>query len=312
MEPHAGLHRCLGSVLLADRRVHVEVAVAAHAPALVGGDRVLDLVRRVALDVTVLDGGLVGGVVRLLVLEEDRLPVLAVPPHVVLVEVPDEQAGGQDVVTVHPEAVVGPVGLPADALAVVGTPEPGVVDDRVVAVDHHAGGRLAGTRSADPDEHVLERGRVRRVVGRRALGTHLDEHRGVLRTGVDQESGQLHTVDVTDLDRGHPVVRDDRGQAQTEGDRAGAVDLDGLVHVVDARGEEQVQPLAYRRADGLRRRARLHHVEPAQRDRLALRGAVPRDAPRVGALGGDEDFVVLAVEVEEGLLAGDRSDLQVV
>ena len=64
--------------------------------------------------------------------------------------------------------VVGAVGLPAHPVAVVGPPDPGVVDDRVVVVDHHADGGLAGSGAADPDEHVVHGRRVGAVVGGRA------------------------------------------------------------------------------------------------------------------------------------------------
>src|SRR5947199_317816 len=71
---------CLEGVIAHHCRVDVEVAVAAQAPRLVRGHVGAHLVRGVAVD----RGGahprrLVGDVVRHLVLEEDRLAVLAVP-----------------------------------------------------------------------------------------------------------------------------------------------------------------------------------------------------------------------------------------
>ncbi len=91
--------------------------------------------------------------------------------HLVLLVVLDEQAGRQHVVAVDDQAVVGGVGGPADGagVAVVGAPGPDVVDERVVRVDDQAVGGLAGDVAADPEEHVLDRGRVARVAGRRAL-----------------------------------------------------------------------------------------------------------------------------------------------
>src|SRR5690606_18001259 len=133
-------------------------------------------------------------VVGLLVLEEDRAAAFAVPLHVVLVEVLDEQAGGEHVVAVDDHAVVAAVGLPADAVAVVGAPHPGVVDDGVPGVDHHGGGGPAGARAADPDEHVLHGDGVGRVVAGGALGPDFEQDGGVDGAGVDQEAGQPYAV----------------------------------------------------------------------------------------------------------------------
>src|SRR5436309_5821458 len=78
-----------------DRRIYVEKAVAAQAPALVRLHRVADLVggvteRRVGL----LPVRLARRVIRHLVLEHDRLAVLALPEHLVLLVVLDEEARG--------------------------------------------------------------------------------------------------------------------------------------------------------------------------------------------------------------------------
>ncbi len=87
----------------------VEVAVAAHAPGLVRLDGVADLVGGVAVDAVVLPGRLARRVVGHLVLEEDRLAVLAVPDQFVLLIVLDEQAVGRDVVAVDDHAGIGGV-----------------------------------------------------------------------------------------------------------------------------------------------------------------------------------------------------------
>ncbi len=149
------------------------------------------------------------------------------------------------------------------------------------------------------------------VVRRCVLGADLDQGLRVHRTRVDQEARELHPGHVTDLDRGHPVVRDDRGQAEAEGHGVRAVDGDRLVDVVDAGREQQVQALLHGRVDGGGVRPLLHDVELVQRNRLARRRPVaPGDAARVLALLRDEDLVVVAVEVEERLLAGDGRGVQ--
>src|SRR5665647_3159962 len=198
------LHACgvghLERVRCVQRRVHVGVDVAAQTPRLVRRDRIGHLVRRVAEDPIVLPGGLVRRVVRHLVLEEDRLAVLAVPEHVVLLEVLDEQTGRGHIVAVDDETGVGGVDSPPDTLAVVGAPGPDVVQDDVVAVDLERDGRLAGVRSADAEEDVLDAGRVGRIrpvvvlTGLAIPGVlraDLDKRGGVDTAGVDHEAGDV-------------------------------------------------------------------------------------------------------------------------
>ena len=111
-----------------------------------------------------LPGGLVRRVVRHLVLEEDRLAVLAVPDDVVLLVVLDEQAGGGDVVAVDDDAGVGGVrsssrrrcrGRRARPRCRRGSTLSLLTTRLVVA--------LPTCGAADPEEHVVERGRVGRV-----------------------------------------------------------------------------------------------------------------------------------------------------
>src|SRR5262245_13688967 len=62
---------------------------------------------------------------------------VAVPDSLVLLEVLDEEAIGGDVGAVHHHTIRGGVDVPAhrSGIAVVGAPEPGVVKQRIVAVD---------------------------------------------------------------------------------------------------------------------------------------------------------------------------------
>src|SRR5215469_17924216 len=117
-----------------DVRVHVGEDVTAHAVTLERLHVVGHLEGRPAEDAAVLVGGLVRRVVGQLVLEEDVFAVLADPDDVVLLEVLDEQPCRGDMVAVHHKAGVSGVDGPADRAgdAVVSTPDPQVVKDRVV------------------------------------------------------------------------------------------------------------------------------------------------------------------------------------
>src|SRR5262249_31305490 len=152
----------------------------------------------------------------------------------------DGQPVHRHVVTVDDQAVGRGVGGPSHAVGVVGAPEPQVVADDVVAVDHQALGGLADGSAADPEEDVVEHRRVGRVVGGGAGRADLHQRLGVGGPGVDEQTGQVHTVDVGGGDGGDPVVRHQGGQAQAQhhGVRPGDVQRAG--QVVDARGEQQV------------------------------------------------------------------------
>jgi hypothetical protein len=47
--------------------------------------------------------------------------------------------------------------VPADALAVIGAPDPGVVDERAVGVDAQVHVGLAHVGASDAEEYVVER-----------------------------------------------------------------------------------------------------------------------------------------------------------
>ena len=82
--------------------------------------------------------------------------MIAVPEHLELLVMLDEEAIDGDVVAVDDEAIVADVLVPADAGAVVGAPDPGVIDDGVVAVDFEIDLGAANARSADAEEDIVE------------------------------------------------------------------------------------------------------------------------------------------------------------
>src|SRR6185369_14166638 len=266
------------------------------APQLVGLHPVGDLVRGPAENSVVLPGGLVRRVVGQFILEEHGAAVLTVPDDVVLLVMLDEQAGRGDVVAVDDDAVAAGVDIPADRSwhAVVGAPGPEVVDQHVVTVDLEGHVSLANVRSTDPEVHIADRGgifRVTPVVVALRLAD-LQEHRRVLRTGVDREAGQ---DDAGDVGHGHRYGAVDGGEgrlAETEHDRVRALDIDALPYVVHARREDEVTAEGELVVDLLDRVGRFDHEEVRQRDGTAgSQTLVPGDAARVRAGRRNADVV---------------------
>ena len=131
---------------------------------------------------------------------------------------------------------------------------------------------------------------------------------GVGRARVEQQAVDPDAVHVGDLHGVHAVVRDEGREADAEHDRVRVGDVERLVDVVDAGGEEQVAALGQRRVDlrgGVRRGG---HEELAHRQRGAGgRAAGPAGAGRVGPQAGHEHVVVAGgVDVEVRDVARDR------
>ena len=113
-----------------------EDAVDAEAPGFVAGDGVGDFVGGPAVGVGGAgEAGLVRGIIGNLGLVEVSAAGVAIPEDLELLVVLDEEAVDSDIVAVDDEAVGAGVAGPADSGTVIGAPDPGVIDDRVVAVD---------------------------------------------------------------------------------------------------------------------------------------------------------------------------------
>ncbi len=125
----------------------------------------------------------------------------------------DRQAQSRDVGPVHNQAIGGSVHGPPEgsSVSVVRAPYPGVVDNHIVAIDFEA--FCSGSRrgAANAEEDIVDRGRVAGVANARvrARNTYLQEDRRVDRTGIDEQSGNLDSVDVGNRNRGRPILRDD-------------------------------------------------------------------------------------------------------
>jgi len=304
--------RDLEATRCVNRRVDVKEAVAAQTPTLVRLDGVGHLVGGVAVDAVVRPSRLVRRVVRHLVLEHDRATLLAIPDDLVLLVVLNEQAVRRDVVAVDDHAGVGGVERPAHPVAVVSPPGPDVVQQDVVAVHDEARRGLAWAGAADAEEHVLDRGRVCRVALVGMLGAHLQQYRRVHGAGVEQQSGKLDPFHVGDRHCHDPVVRHERGKAQSQHHGVRALDLDRTVQVVDTRGEDQVLASGESDVDRLRRVRRFGDEETLDRDgRTGGRPVGPGRALGVTAQGRDEDFVmVVRVDIQERLFPGHRAGRQ--
>jgi hypothetical protein len=157
--------------------------------------------------------------------------------------------------------------------------------------------------TTESDEHVLHGGGVGGVVGARVRRPDPQQRVGPYRAGVDQEAGEPHTVDVGHVQGVDAAVGDDGGESQTQHDRVRPVHLDGPVEVVDTGREQQVESLREGGVDGRGRRAGLDDVELAERQGGAAGVGGPGHAAGVGALAGHEHLVLVAVQVEERLLA---------
>ena len=110
-------------------------AVDAESPGLVAGDGVGDFVGCPPIRTgRAGEAWLIGGIVGNLGLVEISSTGVAVPEDLELLVVFNEEAVDGDVVAINNEAVSAGVAGPSDAGAMIGAPDPGVVNNSVVAV----------------------------------------------------------------------------------------------------------------------------------------------------------------------------------
>src|SRR6266550_11498 len=130
-----GSDRYLEGVIRDHCGVSVEEAVTPKSPRFVAHDCGIDSIGGESTHCAAHPLGLIGHVVRHLVLEHVSAPAVAVPLHLMLLVVLNEEAVHRHFVSVHDQAVRRGVGGPTHAVAVIGAPEPEMVADHVVAVD---------------------------------------------------------------------------------------------------------------------------------------------------------------------------------
>src|SRR5262245_33310466 len=311
MEAHVGVDRGLdgaGQPLTRDE----EHRVNAHTPCLVVGDGIGHLLRGPAVHAWRRGPEILSvwrRVIGDLGLVEVDPAAVAVPDNLVLLEVLDEEAIGGDVVAVHHHAVRGGVDVPAhrSGIAVVGAPEPDVVNQCIVAVDLQTDAGPARGRSSDANEQVVDCDRIGSVVGATPGRADLYQDGRVNLARVDEDMRQFHPVHVGGGDNCIAGGGPQCGIAHPHHDGVGAVNLDGNVEVVDAGREEQVLAGV---EGGVHGGGGVHaspsHVELVERDGGAwCLARAPGDAVGVGAKVRNVDLVVHAVEPEERLLARD-------
>ena len=228
-----------------------EDAVDAEPPGFVAGDGVGYFVGGPAVGV---GSAGVAGLVRRIVgdfgLVEVGAAVVAVPEDLKLLVVFHEEAVDGDVVAVDDEAVVAEILVPADAGAVVGAPDPGVIDDGVVAVDFQIDSGAADACAADAEEDIVERDRILCVVGFVFVWPYFEEDGRLCGACVEEEAGDDDAVGVCGCHGGGAVDGVQCGKAETHDYGVGVSDVDGLGEFVDAWGEEEVFAVGELRVDG--------------------------------------------------------------
>src|ERR1035437_1106892 len=134
-----------------------EDAVDAKPPGFVAGDTIRHLVRGPAVGSRrARVAGLIRRIVRNLGLIEISPAAVAVPQHLELLMVLDKEAVDGDVVAIDHQPAGAGIALPAHAGAVVGAPDPGVIDNGIVAVYREVDGRAAHPGTAHPEEDIVE------------------------------------------------------------------------------------------------------------------------------------------------------------
>ena len=138
--------------------------------------------------------------------------MVAVPQYLELLMMFDEETVGRDVVAIDDETIVAEVAGPSDAGAVIGSPDPSVVDDGVAGIDEEVDLCAAYACSAVAEEDVVE-DRILRVRCVACCGADFDKDRGLLRAGVDEESDDVDAINVGGGDGGGAVGGAKGGEA---------------------------------------------------------------------------------------------------
>ena len=263
-----------------------ENTVGAESPGFVGCDGVGDFVRGPAFGArSAREAGLVGRIVGNLGLIEVGAAAVAVPKDLELLMVFNEEAIGCNVVAVDDEAVSAGIRVPSDTGSMIGAPDPGVVDDGVVAVDFEIDYGATDSGASDAEEYIVERDGIFCVSGMTFVWTHLKQDRRRRWAGIEEEAGDDDSVFVSGRHGGRAVDRVQRGESETHHDGVGAIDADRFGQLVDAWRKEKVLAMGELRIDGCSIvTIGVGDVELTNGDGFSWRGrCMPRDAGAVAA-----------------------------
>src|SRR5580692_3682949 len=116
---------------------------------------------------------LVRRIVRNLGLIKIHPPAIALPQNLELLVMLHKQAKDRDLVSIHDQAVLAGIQLPANSSAVVRSPDPSVVHQCVVAVDPQIHFGSARPRAAHAKENIVQCDRVLHMARLASLGPDL-------------------------------------------------------------------------------------------------------------------------------------------
>ena len=174
-------------------------------------------------------------------LVEDRLATVPVPEHLLLLVVLNKQTGRRDIVAINHDPMISGVYCPPNPGAVVCAPRPDVIEDHVVVVYLETGRSAACGRSADAEEHVIQRHWIVRGARLGAVWLpNLEQHRRVGRTGIDDHSRHLYSIHVRNCNGGGSVLRHEGSETQSQHHCIRPLDFDGTVQRIDSGREDQV------------------------------------------------------------------------
>src|SRR5260370_30714245 len=109
----------------------------------------------------------------------------------------NEQAIDGDVITIHNKTVRTDIAAPAHPVAVISAPDPGVIDDRVVAVYRQVSRCSAHPGAPYSGKNIIERDGVFCVTGFASALSHLEQNKRFLGSCVEQQTGDDNPVHVS-------------------------------------------------------------------------------------------------------------------
>ena len=233
---------------------------------------------------------------------------VAVPEHLELLVMFDEKPVDCDVVAIDDQAVGAHVLVPANTGAVIGTPYPCVIDDRVVAVDFEIANRAADSDAAVTEEEIVERDWFFDMANVATLRAHLNQDGRLNGAGVEEQTGDNDAVGIGCGQGSVAVDGTESGEADAHDDSVGTSDADGLCEVVETGSDEEILAARQLRVEGGSGVSGVGDEELAYGDRFSQgRATVPGDSGRIGSHCRNAHAVVACgIHLKEWLFADNR------